>query len=412
MIRGVTNHAPAALTRVQAARLLRAARAAVRDGAENADEVVGWALSAMRDNRHATRLKIELLLDAGQFDAADAIMGRRLLRLDEHPLMRMRFVRSLWLQGRLEQAFDEIARVIGSRPRHVGALRLGGAIAARLGRHDEAATWMVMALDERPADSSIREELIAVLLAAGLVFQARMMLCGWNRLPALAHASVLMAEGCPADAVAILRGAPRDGSEAQSRRLDQALLAALLTSGDLPAAAELVRTSPKLAAADPLGAARALLRGADASGALALLERACSESASPLVHAAIMAIAGSNGDRDRARQSLDRLRSLPRSARTRFGTTETTEENLSPEIATWWLDGLFERLMAEQADGRLAGSDPSSSVIEPLIRRAIDVLDETSGGPADPALSLTRAAMRRQCLAVLGNDPACGRQAA
>src|SRR5687767_8777323 len=92
------------ISRDEAARLLRAARRAAAGDIESAGEMIGWALTALRDNRHARRLKIDYLLHCGNFESADALIARSLMHGCDHALLRLRFARSQFMQGRLDHA--------------------------------------------------------------------------------------------------------------------------------------------------------------------------------------------------------------------------------------------------------------------------------------------------------------------
>jgi len=325
------------IRRQQAARLLRAAR---NVHAENLGERIGWALAAMKDSRHAHRLKIDYLLSSGNFDSADAMLARHLLTGREHPLMRLRFARSMFLQGRHDSAKHEITRVIAERPDHIGANQLAAAIASAAGKHDQAVQFLVTALDLRPSSDQVRIQLIEALLDAGLITHAERELARLADPPVVLHARVLRAAGRTVEALDLLRHVS-DVTAASSPRLTALLelIAASEAIGDLHQLTRMAEWSPR----------DSRLTQSDHDEFHDHVTHACVRSGgSPTNRAELEAmITGSHRD------------------------GSPTDD---AAVARLWLGRLQGQVLSEQADAAASGADPSPNLLPPLLEAAAATL--------------------------------------
>jgi tetratricopeptide (TPR) repeat protein len=393
------------LTRAQAARLLRAARAAFARDPDSAGEKISWAVAALRDSRQARRLKVDFLLHSGNFDSADALLARSLMRDSERPLTRLRYARSLFLQERIEQAEGEVRRVLIDRPRHVGAMRLAARIAEARGDWARAVAHLEAAAGAGPNHEQIQNELIAVLLRSGRVHRAGEVLGRLHEPPALLRAQLLRALGRPLEArealEAALAGSP---VAAAADELLCELIEVLEHLGDLESLRALINTIPAARSRSRLRGATALIGLGDHEAAAARLAMLSHEptvrrdALGQLVVAAALA-----GQVDRAREALRELAVLA-ITRSRLQTGPFQRSDVHA-IACAWIGGLLSRTLAEQISSAGAGCDPSLSLLQPLLHQAVSVFDAALGHQTASLTAQDQASLRRHralCLQAMG----------
>lgn len=416
MIRARLNPS-SSLTRPKAARLLRAARSA---GPERAGEAIGWALCAMPERRQVRCMKVDYLLSIGNYDSADALLARCIMTGMDHPLIRLRWARSLFEQGRQAQADGEIRGVLDVRPHHGAALALAAAIASAMCDHQRAVKMLLLAARQKPGNIQIQYRLIEAMLAAGMVDDAAEVLRELEHPPAALAAGILRMQGRMLDAVELLEQAlPLSSCWKEREPICLELLDLLEAIGDVPRLANVVeflegltiqgnRSTPMSV---QIRTARALLVLGDGARAAARLRELAQVKALDRIALAHLVVAEAlNGHVERANDALDQMNDLARMTRRndRAGWREQAppSESAAP-IAEIWLRGLLGRMTVDQTDARHAGADPSIGLLQPLLRDAMGVLEsalqENDGGRSD----LDRALLehhRAACLHAMGRS--------
>lgn len=390
---------PRLLTRLEAARLLRAARHAVHTHDERACELIGWAYGAMRESRAVRKLKIDYLLQIGQHDSADALIARTVMQGEDDPRLRYRYAQSLHAQGRLEQAEQAIVRVLKECPRSVRALLLAANIARDRGDTSRAIMYYTFAADLRPHDQVIQRQLVQTFLDSGMTNRAVQTLERMTVRPLLLSARVLWAQRQCGDAMDVLqltleqadheRSSPSNTEplfmqwlEYVDHTLDQPRLSALrsviATASDRVKmrAAEVAmmfgdwRTVDELASANPHTTTGRTIKVLQTMAA-ALQQHA-------------------NQQNDGYMELDDAPRLIAR-------------EQSVPEIARLWLRGLLGMLAVSPFNAKRSGADPQRTVLTPLLRRAITVFDEQLDAlRLTDSARMTLEAHRRSCQDVLG----------
>jgi tetratricopeptide (TPR) repeat protein len=370
------------LDRKAAARLLRDARHACAlgpegrqnkagtDARDDADDAVEWAYSTMPDSPGARRLKIQMLLRQGNFEAADAVIARGLLQRPTSASLSYLRARSLFTQGKLAPASRELRLVLAQRSRHRGALELAGRVAHGLGDTRLAVALLERAERRRP-DEGIRCLLAEVWLDGGRPDMARAVLRRMTAPTALLQARALRAEGRLLEARETLEKAA--GCDATGDRADitTGLIGLLEETSDLQ---RLRRLLEPVDTDQPAVLARAgmswLSMGAFHTAAIRMskLARVRGYRAQALV---VLTVAAAMGNRPRlARLGLARLRRID----------EPTEPKI---VADAWGRGLLGRVLLDQCSARKAGSDPYTGRLQQLLRDASGVFEEAlaSGEP-------------------------------
>lgn len=392
------------LNRIEAAEMIRAARKAPR-GSDERGELIGWAKTVLCENHLVRRLKIDHLLDTGEYDSADALIARSLMRGNSREagvLMRCRFARSLHAQGRLEQAWHQITHVLAERPQHGGALQLGAQIAGERDDFDVSVELLIRACSLQPKRIELRAELVEALVANGQVHGAAVELGRIDAPPPTLVSRVLRAQGRTLEAVELLERAAADNRRSESvAELNLELIAALEELGD---ASRLNGTleSAGQDLSDSTGGSETLLRAAKAmlsqgqfENVLAAVEPMRNiarhrRAALPLVIAA--------------------LTMLDRTAEARHALVQWREVESAPNtplLADIWLSALYGRTLVESVDFRSAGRDPALNLLRPMLTEAAAILHQASQ-KSTAANSLKPAVcsqFRDICLRALGQAP-------
>jgi hypothetical protein len=336
----------------------------MESGADDRGELIGWALSAMPERLAARRVKIDYLLEGGHFDSADALIARSLIcgrPRESGALMRLRFARSLHAQGRLESADHEIRRVLDERPHDCRALVLAARIAGARHNHVRAVELMVLACDVRPADASLRAELVEALLAADLTDHAARELRRIASPSAVLVARVLRAEHRLLEAVEVIERAARDVTSAPPSAVLMELIEALEELGDgarLSAALEHAPAEPAV----QIRAVKAMLalgQPQRVEGAIAALGKdpRFRREAIPV----LLAVRTMAGEFEQSQSALDQLDALP------CGPDRAA-------TASVWLSAMAGALLRSAIDARAAGRDPDANMLTPMLQRAAAVL--------------------------------------
>ncbi len=349
---------PTAIDREHAARLLRTAR-----GAPENDDAVEWAFSVMPDSRATRRLRIEQLLRAGNYEAADALLARGLRRRPTDASLSLLRARSLFEQESYDSANRELRLVLARRPEHRGALELAGRVALALGRPLRAVGLFERGERRRP-DDAIRGLVAGAWLDAGRTRMARKVLRRMKSPSVLLRARVLRAEGRLLEATELLDRARRQTTGDQHDAVMCTLIDLLEETADLQ---RLRRLLAPLSLHRPAILARAgtawLAMGAFHTAAvrMASLARVEGSRASALT---VLMVAGAMMNRPRlARRALSRLRRI----------TEPVDRK---NVAEAWCRGLMGRLLLDQCSARKAGSDPHTGRLRLLLQDAATVMHD------------------------------------
>ncbi len=389
------------ITREQAARLLRRTRAAIVRGDERAGELIGWACAAMGDRRTVRCLKIDHLLANGHYDSADAMIARSLMQDEDHPLMRLRFARSLRLQGRVKQADAEIQKTLAVRPKHCASLKLGAEIAAEIGHFQRAVFLWTLAVDERPGDRELRCGLVQACIDAGMARQAAAQLEMVKDPPTILQARVLCAQHRVLEAIEAL-----ECSTWNNRSEDEwcELIDCLEDAGDVVRLRKVISEIVEVKPTALLRASQALLSLGEFAEAAERLERVIEGDVPlPLKREAMMSLVIARAmDAERSATDENVQGTLETMMRSELGTTDNASGH-----AALWLRGLLGRCIRSQASGKKCGADPSTSVLQPMLRDAVRQLERAIVPGRANAAEVDRAAIARLrdvCLAAMGES--------
>jgi thioredoxin-like negative regulator of GroEL len=375
---------PVPTGRDEAARLLRAARA-------EGGEAIDWAWACLPESRQTLRLRVAQLIDAGDFEAVDALIARGRLRSpDDHGLRRLA-ARSLLARDRADEAAAEIEPVCAAAPHHVGAARLAARIDCRRGRAREAVTRLQRAQRHRPGDERLRREFVTALLAAGDVPAAAIVFGSLGPGHDLLRARVYRARGQLREARELLERCLDDppgvdGDDREARLVD--LIDVLEAIGDAAALRHRAdRIGPRLPAARQRAAAALL--------GLGEFERAALVAPDTLAGAAVRLAAAALGP--------------TRDANARPSGAATLRSTMTPPptalVADLWRRGLHGATLRGSSDARATAPAESPSILERLLADAADRFDRdlTDAGPEmSPAERQALARHRGLCLAALG----------
>lgn len=378
------------ISRAQAASMLRAARQALATCDERSGEIIGWTLTALRDNYHARRIKIDYLMRTGHWDSADALMVRTIMHLRDHPLLRLRLARSFLEQGRIEQAAKEIRHVLKARPEHGGALVVAARIAAVQGDHKKAAALWMQASDRKPHDEAIRVAFVQSLLDAKLTAHAVAECQRLSNPPALLSARICRAQGRTLDAIEHLEAAiARHVADAD---VLCELIGLCEATGDITRFRRLallhIANAPN---AVRLRAAEACLSFGEFDQAIVLAERIAEE---PIW-------------RDRAQQVkhialLMRGDEIAQPANFDDATRDRSRRSHSDDrrrLAALWANSMLGRLIVRQSDSRAAGADPFASVLQPMMRQALSAIEAVASNEQEELEHREEAMTHRRTLA-------------
>ena len=376
------------ISRVEAAQLLRNARRAWRSNPAEAGESISWALTALRDSHQARRLKVDFLLHIRNFDSADALMARCMMTDVDRPLLRLRFARSMFEQGRLEPADREIREALRARPGHGAALQLAAEIASSLDDLGRAVELYQAATSRKPRDLSIRSNLVRALLDHGQVSRAADILSRWKHAPPELMARWLRAEGRTLDALEMLESAcdrSRFAQPGEPAREDHERVGTLLLEllDEVGAADSLAKWTHRFAQCGwkpaVLGANLLLSYGRFGEAHEILKMLAGRPSLEGHVAEATIVASALEGNVDAARAMLARL-----------------DHRCPSDRRAWarrWLRCWMGRLIADNTDGRVIGADPNFSVLQPLLAKAAETIDAAlAAEPHLPAANQVRLA--------------------
>ncbi len=385
------------LSRADAAHLLRSARRALQHNTSDASDRIGWAYLVLRERRSMVRLKIDWLLQQRLFDSADALIARSLMQDRDHPLMRWRYAKSLYEQGRVRQAEREMRAVVQQRPKHCGVLRFAAQVACALDNPRHAVALLTMALDEQPKNDSIRAELIDALLRAGLVARAAHMLTLMAAPPPALVSRVLRAQHRPLEAVDILRNALLAGSENCDRsELVSELALTLEEIGDGLTLEQLLTEHDRINDGAKLTLARSAMMFGIITPAMQIIDELIAEQSS-CMRGALHAQVAINAV---ARDLNDSWRALRQLAATRDGIDYRL-------MADCWLRAQLGRMLNDQGDARAASIDPSISLLQPMLQHAVDVLSAKLQSAATDDEQFDTAAIQQHlagCLVAMGRS--------
>lgn len=381
-----------AADRLEAARLLRAARTAAGTGRHTAAE---QALALHPDGRHARRLLIDALLDTGDTAAADHLIAEGLLqRPTDAALSRLR-ARSLLAQGDHRGAEREIRLALHGRPRHAGTLLLAAQIASARGEIHTAVRRLEEASAVRPACDEPRARLAGALLDGGAIERAIEVIGTLGAPPALLRARLAAARGRREDAVQVLLEAHADPGPSDETDLIQCALIDQLEEME-----DETRLRSALAGARP-DRPRELARAA--RGWLSIGEfRTAVIHAAALRHErrlagealAVLAIAAAMAGRARlAERALARGRRAPGAL-------------APPAVADLWRRAFTARAFrSARPQPAAAHTEPADGVLTPLLSVAVETFTREAERCRRRRRSAAAAAAERHravCLAALG----------
>jgi tetratricopeptide (TPR) repeat protein len=387
-----------AIDRQEAAALLRAARAGA---IEPLDDSTEWALTALPGCRHARRLAIQRLLQAGDTEAADALITQGLLIRPTDPLLTRLRAESLFMQGETRLAEKEIGLALDRRAHHCATLLLAARIAAARGDHPQAVALLQRAEAQKPHRDEIKAMLTQALLDAGCVERAEQALHTMDRPAPALCARVLAARGRLLEAIDLLEAARLEEIEAadqQNAELLCELIDLLERVGDMSRLRRLleeitIQGKPHRAVLVRVGVAWLTLGAfATAIRQMALISRPGPRQRDAL---AVLVVAAAMAGRGRLAE-----RALRRLQQTSAGTDPVA-------MADLWRRALTARLFSDQYDPQKAGADRNASLLQPLLHSALETFsaepasrEEGPGGASGAELNRHRA----MCLAAMGRS--------
>lgn len=358
-----TGPMPPTVDRAAAAVLLRAAR-----GPDASDDAVEWAFGVMPERRAAQRLRIRQHLAHGNFEAADALIGRGLRRRPTDASLSLLRARSLFARHRYEAASRELRLVLAQRPHHAGASELAGRVQMKLGHPLRAVRHFQRAAERRPGDHA--DALVAgAWLAAGRTRTAREVVERMDNPPVLLTARMLTAEGRLLEATDTLDGALPGSRGAEYEQIVCELIDRLEAQGDLHRLRQILAPA---STEHPAILARAgeawLAMGAFQAAVVRMADLARVPGYRSRAMTVLMVAAAMLNRPSLAARALRRLRRLD----------EPVERTA---VAEAWCRGLFGRLLLDQCSARRAGSDPHTGRLQRLLCDAMTVFhDELAGG--------------------------------
>jgi len=327
------------------------------------DEAIEWAFNAMPDRRAAQRLRIRQLLTHGNYEAADALIGRGLRRRPTDAALSLLRARSLFAQDKFDAAAREMRLVLAQRPYHAAAMELAGHVQMKLGRPLRAVRHFQRAATRRPGDRAAA--LVAQgWLTAGRTRTAREVVEQMDDPSPLLTARLLAAEGRLLEATDTLdeaRGKAR-GTEYQDIVCE--LITRLEAQGDLSRLRRILVAVPN---EHPVVLAMAgeawLSMGAFHTAAVRMATLARIRGYRARATTVLMVAAAMLNRPSLAERALCRLRRLD----------EPVEQSF---VAEAWCRGLFGRLLLDQCSARRAGADPHTGRLQRLLRGAMTVFQD------------------------------------
>ncbi len=355
------------IDRAAAAVLLRAAHATHATHATQitnaSDEAIEWAFNVMPDRRAAQRLRIAQLLAHGNYEAADALIGRGLRRRPTDASLSLLRARSLFAQEKFEAAAREMRLVLAQRPHHADAMELAGHVQMKLGRPLRAVRHFQRAATRRPGDRGTA--LVAqAWLAAGRTRTARDVVEQMDDPPPLLRSRLLAAEGRLLEATDTLDQARREAHGTEYEDIVCELITRLEAQGDL---SRLRRILVAVSSEHPVILAMAgdawLSMGAFHTAAVRMATLARVRGYRARATTVLMVAAAMLNRPSLAERALCRLRRL--------------DEPVEPsDVAEAWCRGLFGRLLLDQCSARRAGADPHTGRLQRLLGDAMTVFQD------------------------------------
>ena len=320
--------------------------------------------------------------------------------------------------GRLDDAANLVRRAVAIAPHRPSLLQLRARLAARAGRLDEALEASRLATRLRPRRAALRLELAHLALAAGRHDLGLAALGALIDPPCLLHARLLA--GCgrwreavemydrvieshtpnpmsvslsPDDSTSLTlragnRGVLDDGEllDAAIERID--LLERLGDRAAIIGLADVESADPFRSRQVVIRLAESMLNLGEARRCIALARR-CRRGVESATALALMSVAA----------SLLGRTMLAERCRRRLCLGDRTL------LARAWRRGLMAEIITAQMSCRRAGSDPTQSVLEPLLSSAVEVLGQVSEqSPRYADVHFHRA----NCLAALGRSEEAG----
>jgi len=338
------------------------------------DEAIEWAFTVMPDRRAAQRLRIGQLLAHGNYEAADALIGRGLRRRPTDASLSLLRARSLFAQDKLDAAAREMRLVLAQRPHHADAMELAGQVQMKLGRPLRAVRHFQRAATRRPGDRATAM-VAQAWLAAGRTRTARDVVEQMENPPPLLTSRLLAAEGRLLEATDTL---DRARCEAHATDYDDILcelITRLEAQGDL---SRLRRILVAVSTEHPVVLAKAgeawLSMGAFHTAAVRMATLARIRGYRARATTVLMVAAAMLNRSSLAERALCRLRRLD-------------DEPVEPaDVAEAWCRGLFGRLLLDQCSARRAGADPHTGRLQRLLNDAATVFqdDLAHAGPSMP----------------------------
>jgi len=361
------------IDRAAAAVLLHAAHIT-----DTSDESIEWAFTAMPDRRAALRLRIGQLLTHGNYEDADALIGRGLRKRPTDASLSLLRARSLFAQDKLDAASREMRLVLAQRPHHAGAMELAGKVQMKLDRPLRAVRHFQRAATRRPGDRATA--LVAhAWLAAGRTRTAREVVEQMDNPPPLLTAQLLAAEGRLLEATDTLDRARCEAPGSDYELIVCELITRLEAQGDL---SRLRRILVDVSSEHPVVLARAgeawLSMGAFHTAAIRMATLARIRGYRARATTVLMVAAAMLNRSSLAERALRRLRRLD----------EPVEQSL---VAEAWCRGLFGRLLLDQCSARRAGADPHTGRLQRLLRDARTIFQDRL---ADAGHSMPRTEQR------------------
>ncbi len=378
------------IDRAEAARLLREVRSA---GEDRIDEAIEWAFAALPERKHVRRLAVQRHLENGNTEMADALAAQGLLLRPTDPSLAMLRARSLLMQGEPRGADREIELVLSQRPNHCATLLLAAEIAFVLKDYPRAISLLHRADRVKPNRDDIAALQVQTLIDADCVKRASTVLDSMRKPSPVLRARLLKAQGRVLEAVELLAGQTEAGASAGDVEITHELIDLLERLGNHPRLSSvLLKVGPDQPEVLVRAGAGWLSLGWFATAVLHL---------APLRNVgryrrdalAVITVAASMLGRMRlAELALARLQQTPSGA--------------DPiEMAHLWRRALTARLFSDQCNPQQAGADRNASLLQPLLRTAVEVFasqPRTRPGVMRGAGGADIQRHRATCLAAMG----------
>ncbi|MHC4947519.1 MAG: hypothetical protein ACYTG1_04570 [Planctomycetota bacterium] len=389
------------IDRDDAARRLRAVRRAEDDATRSA--AIDRACAALPDLRVVRRLAIQDRLDRGAIDEAERLLEQGLLAHPTDPaLARIRAACRLERRDP-RQAQREIAIALRQRPHHVGTRLLAARVATALGDHTRAVALLESTraarrrrreADGRPAtalDRRLDSALVLALIDAGIVRRAARLIEAMPDAPAVPWARLLTARGQRSRAIGLLASRVNHGPAEERAAIACELIDLLEPTGQSERLRRLLDATGPDQPRVLVRAGEAWLRRGDFRRAACRLARLRHDPKVGRDALSVVMVAATHAGRPRlAERALHRLRRHP----------------AGPDacrLADLWRRALAARTFrapctAPALPAALPADADRVSVLRPLARRALEVLERPV---TDPAEAAARRAARAACRRVL-----------